>query len=117
VLRGEGDVNEYKLDEDELQKAMRFCSAIFAPTSPEMHASVSGRLDSRLTDINGPVLLPEDIRRIVGADEDAFHVLTEINARKPIHTVYNVAHHFMNEAFAGLVPNIVRGELGLTAAV
>jgi flavine halogenase len=81
-----------------------------------MHAEVTQRLDPKLTDVNGPILLSDDIRRLVGTDDDAYHVLSEINARKPIHTVYNVGHHFMHEVFASLVSAIERGRLGLRMA-
>ncbi|KZV68748.1 FAD/NAD-P-binding domain-containing protein [Peniophora sp. CONT] len=118
VLRGESDVSGGSLTEDELIQAMRFCSAVvLAPTTPSMHADVAKRLPDTLTDVDGPVMLSEDIKRVVGEDDDeAFHVLREINARKPIHQMYDVGNHFVQEAFCGLVPRIERGELGLVTS-
>lgn len=114
VLQGAGDVGK-QLTEHELQSAMEFCAGVFAPTTPEMYEDVAKRIDKKLMDVNGPILLPEDIVRIVGADDpQAIHVLKEINARKPIHTVYDVAVHFGSEALEGFVPTVKRGELGLT---
>ena len=46
-------------------------------------------------------------------DEEAFHVIREVNARKPIHQMYDVGSHFVQEIFEGLSPCIDRGELGL----
>ncbi|VDC04880.1 unnamed protein product [Peniophora sp. CBMAI 1063] len=117
VLIGEPDISAGALTEDELTQAMLFSSAVvMAPTTPAMHADVAERFPASLTDINGPVLLPEEIRLIVGEeDDDAFHVLREINARKPIHQMYDVGRHFVHEAFGGFSPCITRGELGLAA--
>ena len=113
-MRGEADVST-SLSEKELQKAIEFCAAVFAPTSPEMHQQVAQRLDAHLTDAYGPVLLPEDVLDALGErDDDAFHVITRINARKPIHAQVNdVREHFIQEEFCGLIPSIERGELGL----
>ncbi|KAI0308431.1 hypothetical protein OF83DRAFT_1089834, partial [Amylostereum chailletii] len=114
VLRGEADVSGEKLTEDEVQKAMHFCTAIFAPTTPTMHADVAKRLPEHLLNMKSPVLLAEDISRVVSVgDENAYHVLSEINARKPIHAVYDVGNHFVQEAFGGFAPGIKQGELGL----
>lgn len=114
VMRGEADVST-GLTEQELQKAIEFCAAVFAPTSPEMHREVAQRLDTSLTDAKGPVLLPEHVLATLGeSDADAVHVITRINARKPIHTdVNDVREYFLQEEFCGLIPNIERGKLGL----
>ena len=94
---------------------MHFSSAVvMAPTTPSMHADIAKRFPASLLDVNGPILLPEDIRRMVGeGDEEAFHVIREVNARKPIHQMYDVGSHFVQETFEGLSPCIDRGELGL----
>ena len=115
VLQGAGDVGK-ELTEDEVQRAMEFCSNLFAPTDPKMHSTVAARVDQRLVDKEGPILLSEDVKRIVGEeDEEAIHVLNEINARKPIHTMYDVAQQFGHEAWGGFVPVCVRGKLGLNS--
>ncbi|VDC04875.1 unnamed protein product [Peniophora sp. CBMAI 1063] len=119
VLRGETDISGGSLTEDELVQAMRFSAAVvMAPTTPSMHANVTKRLPDSLTDMSSPILPPENIKRIVGQEDDeAFHVLREINARKPIHQMYDVGNHFVQEEFCGMVPCITRGELGLATRV
>ncbi|KAI0028270.1 FAD/NAD-P-binding domain-containing protein [Vararia minispora EC-137] len=113
LLRGEADVGS-SLTQDELKCAMDFCSALFLPTSPRMHADVARRFPPELSDKSAPIMLPEDIACKVSVhDEDALHVLREINARKPIHAMYDVAQHFAEEAIYGMVPRIGRGSLGL----
>ncbi|ETW79545.1 putative halogenase [Heterobasidion irregulare TC 32-1] len=117
VLQGAGDVGK-ELTEDEVQRAMEFCSNLFAPTDPKMHSAVAARVDRRLMDKEGPILLSEEVKKIVGEeDEEAIHVLNEINARKPIHTMYDVAQQFGHEAWGGFVPVCVRGKLGLDGVV
>ena len=116
VIQGEADVST-GLTESELQQAMDFCLAVFAPTDPEMHAAVAERLTEKkeLLDLNGPALLSQDVDRILGSgDEDAVHVVKRINARKVTHNQVNhVRQDFVQESFVGLIPSIQRGELGL----
>jgi flavine halogenase len=116
VIQGEADVS-VGLTEDELQKAMEFCLAVFAPTNPEVHAAVAERLADKadLLRNDAPALLPEDVVGIIGTeDEEAVHVVKRINARKITHSQVNdVRRHFVQESFEGLVPSIQRGELGL----
>jgi hypothetical protein len=58
-----------------------------------------------------------DIDRLLGdADEDAKHVLSEINARKPIHTMYNPTENFGVEEHFGFKAVLERGKLGLETA-
>lgn len=113
VLQGAADVGK-ELTENEVELAIEFCSSLFAPTTPEMHQEVIARLDGELTRSDAPILLKDEIFQRVGkGDEEALHVLGEINARKQIHTMYDVAYQFGHEAWAGLVPTCIRGALGL----
>ena len=94
--------------------AIDFCSNLFTPTDPAMHESVAARVDRKLVDKDGPIMLPKEVASIVGEnDQDAIHVLNEINARKPIHTMYDVAHQFSREAWGGFIPVMAKGKLGL----
>lgn len=104
-----------RLTQDEVIKAMQFCSAVVAaPTTPAMHEEVTKRLPNALTDSSAPILLPDDVARVVDeADEDAIHVVRKINARKAVHKLYDVDNYFTQEALCGVIPCIKRGELGL----
>ncbi|KAG2130749.1 hypothetical protein DEU56DRAFT_982066 [Suillus clintonianus] len=116
VIQGTSDVGK-TLTEDELQKTMDFCRHIFAPTDPEMHAAVKSRLDDTLTSPNGFVMLESAIDRVLGnTDEEAKIVLSEINARKPIHTLYNPTENFGAEEHFGFKAVLERGKLGLVIA-
>ncbi|KAG2040546.1 FAD/NAD-binding domain-containing protein [Suillus americanus] len=116
VIQGTADVGK-TLTEDELQKTMDFCRHLFAPTDPEMHSAVKARLDPSLTSPDAPVMTESDIDRLLGhADEEAKHVLSEINARKPIHTMYNPTENFGVEEHFGFKAVLERGKLGLETA-
>ncbi|THH14914.1 hypothetical protein EW146_g5488 [Bondarzewia mesenterica] len=113
VLQGACDVGK-ELTEGEVQMAIDFCSNLFAPTDPKMYEEVEKRIDRRLVAADGPILLLKDIVDIVGPhDEEAAHVLSEINARKPIHTMYDVANQFSHESFAGFTTTCEKGKMGL----
>ncbi|KAG1886509.1 putative halogenase [Suillus subluteus] len=116
VIQGTADVGK-ALTEDELQKTMDFCRHLFAPTDPEMHSAVKARLDPSLTSPDAPVMTESDIDRLLGdADEEAKLVLSEINARKPIHTMYNPTENFGVEEHFGFKAVLERGKLGLETA-
>jgi hypothetical protein len=58
-----------------------------------------------------------DIDNLLGdADEEAKLVLSEINARKPIHTMYNPTENFGVEEHFGFKAVLERGKLGLASA-
>ncbi|KAF8524134.1 putative halogenase [Hysterangium stoloniferum] len=118
VIQGTADVGK-KLTEDEVQKTMDFVKNIFAPTDPEMHAAVQARVDPKFFEL-GPgsdILLNSDLDRLIDpADEEAKHVLSEVNARKPIHVMYDSQKDFGSEPINGWIVLIQRGRLGLTAA-
>ncbi|KAG2361128.1 FAD/NAD-P-binding domain-containing protein [Suillus spraguei] len=124
VIQGAADVGK-ALTEDELQKTMDFCSHLFAPTNPEMHSAVKARqgfpvsrlLDPNLTSPDAPIMTEGEVDRLLGdADEEAKIVLKEINARKPIHTMYNPTENFGVEEHFGFKALLERGKLGLVAA-
>ncbi|KAG1776887.1 putative halogenase [Suillus placidus] len=113
VIQGTADVGK-ALTEDELQKTMDFCRHLFAPTDPEMHSAVKARLDPTLTSPDAPVMTECEVDRLFGdADEEAKIVLKEINARKPIHTMYNPTENFGVEEHFGFKAVLERGKLGL----
>jgi hypothetical protein len=57
-----------------------------------------------------------DIDNLLGdADEEAKLVLSEINARKPIHTMYNPTENFGVEEHFGFKAVLERGKLGLAS--
>ncbi|KZT28366.1 putative halogenase [Neolentinus lepideus HHB14362 ss-1] len=115
VIQGTADAVP-RLSEKELQDTMDFCKNVFAPTSPEMYKSVGERVDPSLMAENGPILDVETIDKIVGSDDEAKYVLWEVNARKPIHVMYDAPAHFVGEVQAGFSVSMERGNLGLCRA-
>ncbi len=66
---------------------------------------------------SGPILTEKEIEKMLDQDDfEAKAVLLEVNARKPIHTMYNPKQNFTNEIHHGLNANIQRGYLDLTMA-
>ena len=58
-----------------------------------------------------------DLDRVLDPrDEEAKLVLSEVNARKPIHTMYNSTRNFGDEALDGFIVRVERGRLGLVRA-
>ncbi|KAJ6574728.1 hypothetical protein B0H19DRAFT_1125483 [Mycena capillaripes] len=53
---------------------------------------------------------------LAGNDEEAKHVLLEVNARKPIHAVYDCDINFTTEVMGGFCVRMQQGELGLVRA-
>jgi len=117
IIQGSGDVGK-ELSETEVQEAVEFCSGIFLPTNPEMQSAVAQRIDPALLSPHNPLMMPKDIVAALGTeDKESIDVVKRINARKPIHAMYNIAHQFGHEAFAGYVASCGRGKLGLVRAV
>jgi len=74
-------------------------------------------LDPTLTSPDAPVMAECEVDRLLGdADEEAKIVLKEINARKPIHTMYNPTENFGVEEHFGFKAVLERGRLGLATA-
>ncbi|KAH7904414.1 putative halogenase [Hygrophoropsis aurantiaca] len=116
VIQGTADVGK-ALTEDELQKTMDFCRHLFAPTDPEMYQAVGTRLDPNLLSPAGPLMTEAEVDRLVdNTDEEAKFVLYEINARKPIHRMYNPTDDFETEVHFGFKAVLQCGRLGLVAA-
>lgn len=114
VIQGTADVNP-RLTEDELLKTMDFVTHVLVtPTDPEMFASVRDRLPKHLFATDAEILVEDDINKLIDAgDQEARYVLREVNARKPIHTMYDGPVNLAKEAVNGLVGVAKRGSLGL----
>ncbi len=93
---------------------MDFVKHIFSPTDPEMHTAVGARVDPSLFAPSGPILTPAQLDEILDPDdEEAGHVLREVNARKPIHIMYSGTANFELEEIAGYKVRCERGNLTL----
>jgi len=112
VIQGDADVGK-RITEDELQKTIQFCGGVFLPIDPELQARVRPRLDSKLLDPLGPVVMPEEIERLVPDDIEAQMVLKEINARKGAGRAFSAVGSFSDEVAGGFSACVDRGRLGL----
>ena len=82
-----------------------------------MHTAVGARVDPSLFSPDGPVMTPGELDLVLDPeDEEARHVLREVNARKPIHIMYSGTHNFELEEVAGYKVHCERGCLGLVKA-
>lgn len=80
-----------------------------------MNLSVS--VAPELTSPTGPIMTEAELNvHLDATDEEARHVLHEINARKPIHTMYNPVENFGTENHFGFKAVLQRGRLGLAVA-
>lgn len=92
---------------------MNFVKNVFAPTDPELEAAVQQRLDPELFDGGeSRILLPSQVEAMF-EDEDIKHVLCVINARKPVHRMYDTQRDFGSEPINGYTIKLVRGQLGM----
>lgn len=81
-----------------------------------MYEAVTKRVDPKLIDPHGPVMTPDELDRLLEpGDEEARYVLREINARKPIHIMYNGTGNFEVEEVEGYRVLCERGRLGLVS--
>lgn len=142
VIQGGADMGA-RLSEDEVQRAIEFCSQLFAHTSPEQHDKVRQELESmavngspespsskpdvaNLFDIHAPVVAPAQLDEILrpvqassGAPDEQSQteirtVLNKVNARRLIHAEYgNGLNSLEAEDFEGYVLRLKKGELGL----
>ncbi|OBZ66791.1 hypothetical protein A0H81_13348 [Grifola frondosa] len=116
VIQGSADVGKF-LTEGELQKTMDFCRHLFAPTTPEMYSSVRKRVNPELMSSSAPVLTEHDLDKLLDPNDlEAKFVLCEVNARKPIHTMYSPTHNFATEVHVGMRAIVEHGRLGLVQA-
>ncbi|KAG7444588.1 putative halogenase [Guyanagaster necrorhizus] len=111
VIQGSADADEH-LTEAELQSTLDFCRNVFAPTRPEAHEAAVRRLGS-LADPDGPLLGTDTVDELTGTDMDAKHALWKINARKPLHSMYDCKRNFGTEIINGFYVRMVQGMLGL----
>ncbi|KAJ7451092.1 putative halogenase [Mycena latifolia] len=115
IIQGAADADP-KVTERELQDTMDFCKNVFAPTDPQMHSEVAQRLSPELTSPDAPIMSVSSVMALAGQDEEAKHVLLEVNARKPIHSMYDCDTNFTTEVMSGFCVRMQRGELGLVRA-
>ncbi|KIP05710.1 putative halogenase [Phlebiopsis gigantea 11061_1 CR5-6] len=116
VINGSADVGR-AMTPRELEDTMDFCRHLFAPTDPEMYASVGARIDPKLMSPSEPILSERDVRAAVGREDvEARTVLAEVNARKAVHHMYRPKQNFVHEVHHGLGAIVERGMLGLAAA-
>ncbi len=111
VIQGCADADE-GLTEAELQSTLDFCRNVFAPTQPETHEAAIQRLGS-LADPDGPLLDTDTIDKLTGTDMEAKHALWKINARKPLHSMYDCKRNFGTEIINGFYVKMEQGVLGL----
>ncbi|KAJ3575479.1 hypothetical protein NP233_g1073 [Leucocoprinus birnbaumii] len=110
VIQGTADVNK-KVTEDEVQQTMDFVKNVFAPTDPELEAAVQQRVDPKFFEGGETnILLPSQVESMFD-DEDVKHVLHVINARKPVHKMFDTQRDFGSEPINGYTIRLVRGEL------
>ncbi|KAG2352102.1 hypothetical protein BDR07DRAFT_187439 [Suillus spraguei] len=82
-----------------------------------MHSAVKSRIRPTRTSPDVPVMTECEIDCLLGdADEEAKIVLKDINARKPIHTMYNHAENLGVEEHFGFKAVLERGKLSLVTA-
>lgn len=116
VIQGSADIAK-SVTHEEVAMTMSFVENLFAPTDPEMYKSVKSRVAPELYSPEGPILTPDAVDKAVGeADDEARYVLKEINARKPIHTMYNSMQNFQTESITGWKVKCETGSLGLVRA-
>ncbi|KZW00975.1 putative halogenase [Exidia glandulosa HHB12029] len=116
VIQGAADADPH-LTKTELEATMDFCKNVFAPTTPETYRAVADRLeDKRLMDADGPLLSTQQVCELTREDEEARHVLLEINARKAVHVEYDPTHNFQTEVLGGFYARMEQGRLGLVKA-
>ncbi|KAJ7605209.1 putative halogenase [Roridomyces roridus] len=119
VIQGTADADtDHNITESTLQRTMDFCEHALGPTTPEMHASVSKRVDSTLLAPDGPLLSGASVKTVAGEDEEVKHVLLRVNARKAVEGIYDWERNFVSERLGGGFAVVLeRGKLGLSAVV
>ncbi|KAJ7143489.1 putative halogenase [Mycena crocata] len=115
IIQGAADADP-EVTEQELQDTMDFCRNVFAPTDPRMHSEVAQRLKPELTSPDAPIMSVATVMALAGNDEEAKHVMLEVNARKSIHTMYDCDANFRTEVLSGFCVRMERGQLGLVRA-
>jgi flavine halogenase len=113
VIQGVSDVDR-NVTENELQRTMDFVAHVMLTrTNPEMVESVKARLPESLLS-SQDILLEDDIDKLIApGDDEARFVLRELNARKPIHSMYNGPVNMSNETVNGYIGVVKQGFLGM----
>ncbi|KAF5319307.1 hypothetical protein D9619_008582 [Psilocybe cf. subviscida] len=114
VIQGTADVGK-KLTEDEVQKALEYCTNIFLPGDPEMRESVGGRIGFDLLSANTPIMDFNAMEKIAGPDDaETLLVLKQVNARKPLVGLYSALESLQSDVIGGHVARLELGQVGLT---
>ncbi|KAF5319249.1 hypothetical protein D9619_008329 [Psilocybe cf. subviscida] len=116
VIQGTADVGK-KLTEDEVQKAIEYCTSIFLPGDPEIRESVGERIGFDHLSANTPILDVKAMEKIAGPDDlEALLVLKQVNARKPLVGLYSALASFQGDVIGGHVARLEHGCIGLARA-
>jgi len=117
VIQGTADIGK-TLTEDELQKTVDFCRHLLGPTDPEIYRAVRERVGPELLDLSRPIMTKAEIDTLPdAADEEARHVVCEVNTLKQVYTMYHPVENFTTENYFGFKAVLERGRLGLEVAI
>jgi hypothetical protein len=95
---------------------MDFVKGVFAPTDPELEAAVQARVDPKFFEGENNVVLPSQVDEAFES-EDVRHVIQVVNARKPVHKMFDTQKDFGSEPINGYTVKLTRGELGMVKVV
>jgi hypothetical protein len=113
VIQGTADIGK-TLTEDELEKTVDFCSHLLGPGDPEIYKAVSERVAPELLDLSRPIMSKAELDAVLDpADEEARHIVSQINVLKQVHTMYHPVDDFTSETHFGFKAVMQRGKLGL----
>jgi hypothetical protein len=113
VIQGNADVGKC-LNKNKLQKAITFCRGILHPVDPE-HACVALHLNSKLLDLNGPIVTPEEIELLMLDNIEVQLMLKKINVHKGTRSAFTAIGSFSDEVTAGYLVRVHRGNIGLVS--
>ncbi|KAJ7090628.1 FAD/NAD-P-binding domain-containing protein [Mycena epipterygia] len=111
VIQGTADAGA--VTEQTLQRTMDFCEHALGSATPEMHASVSARLNPSLLAHDGQIMDTQAVADLAGQDEEAKQVLWNVNSRKAVQGIYDWERNFQGENLGGFSVVLERGVLGL----
>ncbi|KAJ7595788.1 FAD/NAD-binding domain-containing protein [Mycena floridula] len=115
VYQGEHDTAT-TLTNEELSNMIEFTRNLFTPTTHDQMMAVGARVGKGLMALNGPVLGPADLEKVIGTeDSDAKQVLQRLNSLKVLRNDTS-PESFTSEAVNGYTVNLERGKLGLVKA-
>ncbi|KAJ6583048.1 putative halogenase [Mycena vulgaris] len=112
VILGAADTDA-TVTEAMLKTTIDFFSHVVGVTTPEMHEVVSKRLDPVLMAPDGPILTHKAVADATGEDQEANHVLLQINSKKGLNVLYDWESDFRQERLNGFSVALTRGHLGL----